>query len=174
MAENSTDIALIPVCCKGTLQGTNKLQREILQIASNPSLCHVVNKKIPQSWVDLENEMMKLKNQDNIPCIEFSPLFETTSEACSLTKEMFNSCLLYLNAVGSIAFFNYVKRASHLVFLNPEWLIRLLQLLFRHNHEEELLYNEEYLHKHGIFPEQFEQDKEEFLCQGRLSKRLLR
>lgn len=165
----------MPVCCKDYLQGIGLLQKEILRIADNVTLCPIVNKEVPKNWVPLEEEMMALKDQNDMPFIAKDLLFSMMSEKFEdLNGEMFNSALLYLNAVGTIAWFNSVRRASHLVFLNPQWLINLLQLLFRHDHEVTLNYKSEFLDQNTIFYEQFLQDKSLFLTEGRLSNTLLR
>ena len=112
---------------------------------------------------------MNMKSDGNAPFINVDVLFELVAEKCGLNNEMFLSALLYLNAIGSVAFFSYVEKASHLVFIDHEWLINLLRLLFRHDHQQNLVFKDD----RDIFCEQFEQDKELFIEQGHLSKALL-
>ena len=161
---------MIPVCSKETLKGIDILQNKILQIASNVTLCPIVNKEVPESWIGLEEELIELKNHGMFPFFKKTLLFSRTAEKHGLSNEMFDSALLYLNAIGSIAYFDCVQGASHLVFINLEWLTRLLQLLFRHDHQQSLIFSNQY----AIFPEQFEQDKELFITEGHLSEQLLR
>ena len=161
---------LIPVCCKESLDGIDKLQKEILRIASNMTLCPIVNKEVPESWMELEEYLIELENSKNIPFFETDSLFHMVREKIGLNRQMFDSALVYLNAIGSIAYFSCVQKASHLVFINSEWLIDLLQLVFRHDHKQNLTFKEEY----DIYPEQFEQDKELFINHGHLSKAMLR
>jgi len=163
------DISLTPVCCKEALEGIDKLEKEILRIAGNVDLCPIVNKEVPESWVRLEKRLMNMKSYGNTPFIELDVLFDLTTEECDLDREMFHSALLYLDAIGSVAYFSYVERASHLVFIDHEWLINLLRLLFRHDHQQKLHFKDNGV----IFYEQFEQDKELFIRQGHLSKALL-
>ena len=112
---------------------------------------------------------MTMKSDGNTPFIKLDVLFDLTTEECDLDKKMFHSALLYLDAIGSVAYFSYVERASHLIFIDHEWLINLLRLLFRHDHQQNLHFKDD----RDIFFEQFEQDKELFIEQGHLSKALL-
>ena len=167
-------LVMSPVCCKNELEGVLRLRNEILRITENRYLCPIVDRKLPESWITLEEKLMALKNSLDIPLVSIDVLTEIASEACNLTPEMIGSALRYFNAIGSIAYFKRVQKAEHLVFLNPEWLIQLLQKLFRHGHEDSLIYHEDFMTKLNLTEDEFEQDKEQLLTRGHLSRTLLR
>ena len=116
---------------------------------------------------------MILKN--DFPIMEVNSLREMmSSKLGGLTEEIFKSALLYLNAIGSIAWFNYIKNVCDWVFLNPEWFIKILDSLFRHDHFEKLIFQQEFQTSCDIFNDKFSHDKDLFLSNGHLSKSLLR
>ena len=167
------EMALIPVCCKKDLDGVAILRKEIERIAENKVLCPIVSKDVPEKWLSLEEKVLSLKRGDT----NFMPvetLLETCAEPCYLTESSFYLALSYFNDIGLICYFQKVRLAKHLVFLNPEWLVELLQMLFRIDHSTTLKYNNEIQKKIRISDDLFQQDKDLFLEKGLLSQTLLR
>ena len=164
---------MIPVSCKGALEGMINLRNEIVGITKNKKLCPNVDRDLPKSWINLEWECRSLNNDKHVPVISKSELADIAAQEFSLDGQMFTSALGYLNSIGALAHFRHVKRAEHLVFLKPTWLVYLLQLLFRHDHKDNLQFRDEFV-KYGMMEGQFYQDKEDLLQNGYLSQGLLR
>ena len=167
------DVCMIPVSCKGELKGLSCLKKEILKIVNNKELCPILEKEIPESWIKFEERVKSLAIEGGIPIMTVTRLAEIAADEFSFTLNMMLSSLNYLNSIGSLAYFRSVEQVKHLVFLDLTWLVEMLQFLFRHDHDTKLVYSTNFM-KFDVMESQFEQDKEQLLSSGNLSKSLLR
>ena len=176
-ASESHGMQIIPVSSKNQLQGMDDLRKEILNVIDNKELCPIVSRVIPKTWADLELEVMKLRDKLNserkIPILHVKELTSLVEGKIPLDSQAARSALDYYSGVGSINRFKSVRKAENLIFLDPGWLFRLLQLLFRHDHEQNLVFKEEFVDL-GCFQSGFNQDKMQLLADGLLSEVLLK
>ncbi len=160
--------------CKENLKGLLQLKEEILRLIDNKHLCPIADRQVPDTWIKFEEKIKHLKEVENIPMITVEELAKIgESEEFDFSPQIFSAALSYLNAIGSLAYFANVQQAKHLVFLDPSWLVQLLQLVFRHDHATSLCYKEKFS-LFNVTEDQFDQDKELLLENGKLSKTLLR
>ena len=173
----SHGMRMVPVSSKNQLQGLDDLKKEILTVIDNKDLCPIVSRVIPKTWVDLELEVKKLRDSRNsekkIPILRMEELTSLVKEKSPLDSQTVLSALDYFSGVGSINRFKLVRKAEDLIFLDPGWLFRLLQLLFRHDQKTNLVFAEEFVDI-GCFDSVFYHDKIQLLADGLLSEILLR
>ena len=169
------------VSCIGNLEGIGSVIEMLLSVVDDKTSGLSVNRVIPKSWIDFEKELKHMKETlteekpssiGTIPVLHVDKLNEIADQY--ELKDAIGTVLNYLNDIGSILHFNMVEKSNHLVFLDPEWLFELLKLLFRHDHEKQLKFQDAFSDKLQYSKNTFDKDREQLLEHGLLSDQLLR
>eukprot|EP00794_Sanderia_malayensis_P017826 gene17826-19607_t len=168
-----TGLKIIPVSCKNQLDGLLCLKDEILRIVNDSEMCPHVEKELPDSWISFKNKVQALKGSKGIPVVTRDELAKMAAEEFGFTEQMFASVLSYLNKNGSLAHFDKVERGKHLVFIDVSWLIKRLQLIFRHDLDDKLCFKDSFI-QFETMEQQFLQEKRLLIKNGIISKSLLR
>ena len=183
----SKELCMSAVSCISNLEGIGSVRKTILSVADDKMPGLSINIVIPKSWIDFEKELKDIKKtltekkpasweekpeRSKIPVLCVDKLNEIADKY--QLKDVTETVLNYLHDIGSILHFKLVEKSKHLVFLDPEWLFKLLKLLFRHDHEKQLKFKDAFSDKLQYSKDTFDKDREQLLEHGLLSDQLLR
>lgn len=81
----------------------------------------IVNRDVPKRWTFIRDELTVLKSQKYITTRDFFELCEKPE--IDLNEEQAQLCLLYLNSLGDLVYFNEGELKTY-IFLDHEWLTK--------------------------------------------------
>lgn len=83
-----------------------QLRKELVRIARNKNLSPNVDINLPGSWVRIEQEIKRLRNAVDIPCLSMNELQEALKEQdIDVSEGELQSCVSYLDAIGELQYF---------------------------------------------------------------------
>ena len=127
MNENlNDDLAMVvsPVS-NTTFDGMTELRKELVRIARNKNLSPNVDINLPESWVKIEQEVKRLRNTLDIPCLSMTELQEALVEhGINVSECELQSCVGYLDAIGELQYFKvglflFSRSPMCLIFYSP-------------------------------------------------------
>ena len=153
--------------------GIDLLIDEIIYVSNNRTLCPYVNKTIPKIWFDCEQYCKNaVPANPSCPVIKFQELLEHFPGFKS-QKELVLA-LEYINSVGSIFYFHSIRPINDVIFLTPDWLIKLLKTIFIHNASDVFMYEKRYLDQLKVMETVYKAQRDKLLSTAYMGKQLLR
>ena len=165
---------MIPVSNIGSLEGMQDLRKEIIRIANDERLCPSLARDLPESWIQLEQFCHSKRRSDSTASLVMNKRQLLVESGVNLSMDELRSALLYLDLIGQALYFDFLPSLSHLIFLNPMWLMNLMKKVFRPDHVTTLLYKKEFQRKFGVTEIDFNQAKDQLLNNAWLTRSLLR
>lgn len=170
---NTSYIAMVPVSNVSELTGIVALQKEIIRIAENRELFPSVGRDLPEEWVKLEMALRRCKERDQVRCMSYADFEEFAKEHTGLSGRGLHSAVTYLDSIGELHYYNDIPSLYNNVFIDLQWLAKLVKRLFRHDLQETLSFDESF-QRFGMIRGFFDELKTKLLQEALLSKALLR
>ena len=107
------------VSCR-TMDGIDQLRDRLLTKSHE----HVLKQQIPMKYLHLENMVRSLSRKQEV--IEWQALCKLAKRSLHMSEQEMRFAMRYVHDLGTAFWFEFVERATDLIFLRPEWLISLL------------------------------------------------
>ena len=166
-------IAMVPVSNMHELIGMIQLQKEILRVSEDQHLFPSVGRDLSKPWMDLEMAFKDHRGTDKPHCMSYEEFEEFAVEHSGLQGPNLLSAIQYFDQIGELKYYRGIPSLHYNVFLDLEWLAKLMKLLFRHDHETALQHKNEYLAE-GLDKDTFQEHTEKLRKDAELSLKLLR
>ena len=167
-------IAIVPISNKNELMGVIRLKEEIIRVAQDEKLFPSVGRDLPPSWVKLEEAIKQRQRGDGKHFMSFEDFENFAKERSGLQGRPLLSAVQYFDNIGELKYYKKIPSLDINVFLNLEWLVKLMKLLFRHDHEQSLEYSSKYIEFDILDREAFTELTENLSVDALLSLKLLR
>ncbi|XP_078616534.1 uncharacterized protein LOC144884871 [Branchiostoma floridae x Branchiostoma japonicum] len=151
-------LRLTGVCCVSSAEsksGLDSLRRHILETANNKTMCPILRRILPRTWVDFEQQLLDLRYSDTavyqlagstthdyplVLRVQSNKSKWLTRNEClrqgqlaGLTVDRLEPVLSYLQQVGTILRYTNIPELKDLIFHDPPSIIELFRDLFHHD-----------------------------------------
>ena len=169
-----------------TLEGLDQLYKRLEEVTSTATLLPTLEAEVPETWLAFENRLhysaqvalgikekpsrrdFDLRSTHKQLVVKYSspiPVWSVKSvtsygERCGLGKDEAQFVLSYLHQVSSVLYFPRYPSLRLTVFGLVSFVVDVLKVIFRHDHERSLQYDIRFCqHPNAVSPDKFQEMK---------------